>query len=103
MQKAKAMYGLGDLAMGAKAGGASVQLGYGYEMEAIAAAPIGGVSVTGGRGKSSALIGVAVFESLKSALQFLGGNPYAQSHFGIIISSLRLFHWISEKWLLQRR
>ena len=64
-----------------KSGGASVQLGYGYEMEAIAACTIGGVSVTGGRGKvSSALIGVAVFEFLKTALQFLGVNPYCSVH-----------------------
>ena len=36
-------------------------------MEAIAACTIGGVSVTGGRGKvSSAIIGVAVFELLKA-------------------------------------
>ena len=56
---------------------ASVQLGYGYEMEAIAACTIGGVS--GGRGKvSSAIIGVAVFEILKAALQFLGVNSNAQ-------------------------
>ncbi|MCC2743577.1 beta-methylgalactoside transporter, partial [Phocaeicola vulgatus] len=77
--KAAAMYGLAGFMMGAKAGGASVQLGYGYEMEAIAACTIGGVSVTGGRGKvSSALVGVAVFEFLKAALQFLGVNAYAQ-------------------------
>ena len=64
---------------GAKAGGASVQTGYGYEMEAIAACTIGGVSVTGGRGKvSSAIIGVAVFELLKVALQYLGMNANAQ-------------------------
>ena len=54
-------------------------LGYGYEMEAIAACTIGGVSVSGGRGKvSSAIIGVAVFELLKTALQFLGVNANAQ-------------------------
>lgn len=77
--KAAAMYGLAGFMMGAKAGGASVQLGYGYEMEAIAACTIGGVSVSGGRGKvSSAIIGVAVFELLKAALQFLGVNPNAQ-------------------------
>ena len=65
--------------LGAKAGGASVQTGYGYEMEAIAACTIGGVSVTGGRGKvSSAIIGVAVFELLKVALQYLGMNANAQ-------------------------
>ncbi|MCD7818821.1 MAG: beta-methylgalactoside transporter, partial [Lachnospiraceae bacterium] len=65
--------------LGAKAGGASVNLGLGYEMEAIAACTIGGVSVSGGRGKvSSAIVGVAVFEILKAALQFLGVNSNAQ-------------------------
>ena len=85
--KAAAMYGLAGFMLGAKAGGASVQLGYGYEMEAIAACTIGGVSVSGGRGKvSSALIGVAVFEILKAALQFLGVNSNAQwIALGIII------------------
>ena len=48
-------------------------------MEAIAACTIGGVSVSGGRGKvSSAIIGVAVFEILKAAQQFLGVNSNAQ-------------------------
>lgn len=85
--KAAAMYGLAGFMMGAKAGGASVNLGLGYEMEAIAACTIGGVSVSGGRGKiSSAIIGVAVFEFLKTALQFLGVSPYAQYiALGIII------------------
>ena len=77
--KAAAMYGLAGFMLGAKAGGASVNLGYGYEMEAIAACTIGGVSVTGGRGKvSSAIIGVAVFELLKAALQYLGVDANAQ-------------------------
>ncbi|MDD3369756.1 MAG: beta-methylgalactoside transporter [Lachnospiraceae bacterium] len=77
--KASAMYGLAGFMLGAKAGGASVNLGYGYEMEAIAACTIGGVSVTGGRGRvSSAIIGVAVFELLKAALQYLGVNANAQ-------------------------
>ena len=85
--KAAAMYGLAGFMMGAKAGGASVQLGLSYEMEAIAACTIGGVSVSGGRGKvSSAIIGVAVFELLKTALKFLGVTPYAQYiALGIII------------------
>ena len=77
--KAAAMYGLAGFMMGARAGGASVNLGLGYEMEAIAACTIGGVSVTGGRGKvSSAIIGVAVFELMKAALQFLGVDANAQ-------------------------
>lgn len=77
--KAAAMYGLAGFMLGAKAGGASVQLGYGYEMEAIAACTIGGVSVTGGRGRvSSAIVGVAVFELLKVALQYMGMDANAQ-------------------------
>lgn len=77
--KAAAMYGLAGFMMGARSGGASVNAGLGYEMEAIAACTIGGVSVTGGRGRvSSAIIGVAVFEFLKNALQFLGVNANAQ-------------------------
>ncbi len=77
--KAAAFYGLAGFMLGAKSGGASVNLGLGYEMEAIAACTIGGVSVTGGRGKvSSAVIGVCVFELLKAALQFLGVDANAQ-------------------------
>lgn len=85
--KAAAFYGLAGFMFGAKSGGASVNLGLGYEMEAIAACTIGGVSVTGGRGKvSSAVIGVCVFELLKAALQFLGVNANAQwIALGIII------------------
>ena len=85
--KAAMMYGLAGFMLGAKAGGASVNLGLGYEMEAIAACTIGGVSVTGGRGKvSSAIIGVAVFELLKAAIQYLGVDDNAQYIFiGLVI------------------
>ena len=77
--KAAAMYALAGFMFGAKSGGASVNLGLSYEMDAIAACTIGGVSVTGGRGKvSSAIIGVAVLELLKTALQFLGVDQNAQ-------------------------
>jgi len=77
--KAAMMYALAGFMIGAKSGGASVNTGLGYEMEAIAACTIGGVSVSGGRGKvSSAFIGVAVFELLKTALQYLGVDSNAQ-------------------------
>ena len=57
----------------AKAGGATVNAGQGYELEAIAACTIGGVSTNGGVGKiSGILIGVLVFELLKVSMQFLG-------------------------------
>lgn len=67
------LYALAGFLLGAKAGGTSVNMGNGYELEAIAACTIGGVSVNGGIGKvSGVLIGVMVFELLKSAMQFLG-------------------------------
>ena len=70
------LYGLAGFLVGAKTGGASVQTGYGYELEAIAACTIGGVSTNGGVGKvSGILIGVLVFEILKICLQFLGVDP----------------------------
>ena len=50
--------------------------GNGYELEAIAACTIGGVSTNGGVGKvSGVLVGVLVFEVLKICLQFLGVDP----------------------------
>ena len=76
---AAAMYAIAGYLLGATAGGASVNLGQSYELDAIAACTIGGVSVNGGIGKiSSVVIGVAVFELLKSCLQFLGVDTNAQ-------------------------
>ena len=76
---AACLYATAGYLLGAKAGGASVNLGLSYELDAIAACTIGGVSVNGGIGKiSSVVIGVAVFELLKSCLQFLGVDTNAQ-------------------------
>lgn len=69
---AAALYAMAGFLLGAKAGGASVNTGMGYELEAIAACTIGGVSTNGGVGRiSGILIGVLVFELLKSSMQFL--------------------------------
>lgn len=70
------MYGFAGFLLAAKAGGASVNLGMGYELEAIAACTIGGVSTKGGIGTvPGILLGVMVFELLKSCMQFLSINP----------------------------
>lgn len=70
---AAVMYASAGFLIGAKAAGANVNTGFGYELEAIASCTIGGVSTTGGIGRvSGILIGVMVFEVLKSSLQFLG-------------------------------
>lgn len=72
---AAALYACGGFLVGAKAAGANVNTGFGYELEAIAACTIGGVSTTGGIGRvSGILIGVMVFEVLKSSMQFLRVN-----------------------------
>lgn len=70
------MYGIAGFLVGAKSGGASVNIGVGYELEAIAGCTIGGVSTNGGVGRvSGILIGVLVFELLKIAMQFMGFDP----------------------------
>ena len=81
------LYALAGFLLGAKAGGTSVNMGQGYELEAIAACTIGGVSVNGGIGRvSGVVIGVLVFELLKTCLQFLGIDPnYQYIAQGIVI------------------
>ena len=71
------MYAIAGYLLAPKGGGASSGSGMGYELEAIAACTIGGVSTTGGIGTvGGVLVGVLVFELLKIVLQFLGVNPY---------------------------
>jgi len=73
------LYAFGGFLLAAKAGGATVNTGQGYELEAIASCTIGGVSTTGGIGRvSGVLIGVMIFEILKSSLQFLSVDPSLQ-------------------------
>ena len=61
--------------------------GDGYDMDAIAAAIIGGTSLSGGVGKiSGILVGVLVFELLKIALQFMGvESSYTYIAQGLVI------------------
>ena len=99
---ASVMYALGGFLVGAKAGGASTATGYGYELEAIAACTIGGVSANGGVGKvSGILVGVLVFEVLKICLQFLGVDPaytyIAQGLVIVIAVALDLRKYLAKK------
>ena len=86
----------------AKAGGASTATGLGYELEAIAACTIGGVSTNGGVGKvGGILIGVMVFEVLKICLQFLRVDPaytfIAQGLVIIVAVALDLRKYLAKK------
>lgn len=99
---AACMYALAGFLVGAKAGGASTATGNGYELEAIAACTIGGVSANGGVGKvGGILIGVLVFEILKICLQFLGVDPaytyIAQGLVIIIAVALDLRKYLQKK------
>ena len=96
------MYGLAGFLVGAKAGGASTATGYGYELEAIAACTIGGVSANCGVGRvSGILFGVLVFEILKICLQFLGVDPaytyIAQGLVIIVAVALDLRKYLAKK------
>lgn len=96
------MYGLAGFLVGAKAGGASTATGFGYELEAIAACTIGGVSANGGVGRvSGILVGVLVFEALKICLQFLGVDPaytfVAQGLVIIVAVALDLRKYLAKK------
>ena len=96
------MYALAGFLVGAKAGGASTATGMGYELEAIAACTIGGVSANGGVGSvGGILVGVLVFEILKICLQFLGVDPaytyIAQGLVIIIAVALDLRKYLAKK------
>ncbi len=96
------MYALAGFLVGAKAGGASTATGMGYELEAIAACTIGGVSANGGVGRvGGILVGVLVFEILKICLQFLGVDPaytyIAQGLVIIVAVALDLRKYLAKK------
>lgn len=74
------LYGVAGFLLAAKSGGGSINYGTSYELEAIAASTIGGVSTTGGVGRvSGVLMGVLIFELMKTALQFLNVDTAFQS------------------------
>ena len=99
---ASVLYAVAGFMVGAKAGGASTATGFGYELEAIAACTIGGVSTNGGVGKvGGILIGVMVFEVLKICLQFLRVDPaytfIAQGLVIIVAVALDLRKYLAKK------
>lgn len=82
------LYGLGSFAYSINIGSSSSVAGQGWEMEAIAACVVGGISFSGGIGKiSGAVIGCLLFEILKYYLRdFTGGNQDISNIFiGLII------------------
>ncbi|HOO87674.1 MAG TPA: galactose/methyl galactoside ABC transporter permease MglC [Synergistales bacterium] len=76
---AGALYGVAGVLEAARTGGATNNYGNMYELDAIAACVVGGVSTTGGVGTvPGVLAGVLIFGVINYGLTFIGVNPYWQ-------------------------
>ena len=82
------LYGVAGILEGARTAGATNQYGNGYELDAIAACVVGGVSLSGGVGKVGGIVsGVLIFTVIQYGLQFIAVSPMWQQVIkGIIIA-----------------
>lgn len=90
---AGATYGIGGVLEAARTGGANSTYGTLYELDAIAACVVGGVSTVGGVGRVGGIVaGVLVFGVINYGLTFIGINPFWQQIIkGVIIISAVAF------------
>jgi methyl-galactoside transport system permease protein len=73
------LYGLGGSLEAARTGGATNNYGNGYELDAIAACVVGGVSNLGGVGTVPGIVvGVLIFSVINYGLTFINMSPYWQ-------------------------
>ncbi len=71
------LYGFGGALEVARTGSATNALGQGYELDAIAACVVGGVSMRGGIGTIKGIItGVLLFQVISYGLVYIQVNPY---------------------------
>ncbi|WP_050696997.1 galactose/methyl galactoside ABC transporter permease MglC [Anaeromassilibacillus senegalensis] len=82
------LYGVGGVLEAARTAGATNNYGNGYELDAIAACVVGGVSLNGGIGTVGGIIsGVLIFTVIQYGLQFIGISPMWQQVIkGVIIA-----------------
>lgn len=83
--------GLGGIVMAARNGSGQANMGTGYELDAIAAAVIGGTSLAGGVGRiTGTVIGTVILGVMTSGFTFLGIDAYYQDIVkgGIIIAAV---------------
>jgi ribose transport system permease protein len=87
------MAGLAGILMTGWLGGVTTNLGSGYELNVIAAAVIGGVSLAGGYGHIlGPLAGALLLEVIRNAFLLAGFNAYWQGFFvGVILLSALVF------------
>lgn len=73
------LYGTAGLLELGRTGSATNNIGLGYELDAIAACVVGGVSLMGGVGSIGGIItGVIIFQVINFGLAFIGVDPYLQ-------------------------
>lgn len=73
------MVGLAAVILSSRINSAHPGIGVGYELDAIAAAVIGGASLAGGRGTFfGGVIGAAIMASIRFALNLGGIEPFLQ-------------------------
>lgn len=73
------LYGIGGFLEAARIGSANNGTGFGYELDAIAACVVGGISFSGGVGKvSGAIAGVLMFTVISYGMTFVGLDMYWQ-------------------------
>lgn len=73
------LYGIAGVLEAARTAGATNQYGNGYELDAIAACVVGGVSLSGGIGRVSGIVsGVLIFTVIQYGLQFINVSPMWQ-------------------------
>lgn len=73
------LYGMAGFLEAARIGSTTSNTGINYELDAIAACVVGGVSFSGGVGTiPGVLIGVVILQFINYGLTFVGVNPYYQ-------------------------
>ncbi|HEY1011827.1 MAG TPA: galactose/methyl galactoside ABC transporter permease MglC [Herpetosiphonaceae bacterium] len=76
---AAGLYGFAGVLEAARTGGATNNYGVNYELDAIAACVVGGVSTSGGVGTVPGIVtGVLIFGVINYGLTFINVNPYWQ-------------------------
>ncbi|AEV39650.1 Galactoside transport system permease protein MglC (plasmid) [Pseudovibrio sp. FO-BEG1] len=83
--------GLGGVVAAARAGSGQAGMGLAYELDAIAAAVIGGTSLAGGVGRiTGTVIGTIILGTMMSGFTFLGIDAYIQDIVkgGIIVAAV---------------
>lgn len=74
-----ALYGIGGFLEAARVGSATNNLGNMYELDAISACIVGGLSFDGGIGSVPGIVvGVLIFQVIAYGLTFIGVSPYYQ-------------------------